>query len=407
MSGTDTPILHVDMDAFYASIESREEPSLRGVPLAVGGDGARGVVMSASYEARAFGVRSAMPSVRAKRLCPDLVFVPPNFTRYQRESEEVLAIFFSFTPLVEQLSLDEAFLDVSGAARLFGEPYRIAERIRELVRAKRGLVCSVGIAPNKFLAKLASEKAKPDGIVLLRPGDVRAFLDALPVEDIWGVGEQTAAAIRRLGARSVAELRSLPRAALVKSLGAGPAEHLLALSDGRDERTVVVSEPAKQVSAEETFDRDIDAPQDIRRELLRLAGRVAARLREGGVAARTITVKIRLANFKTLTRSRTIPEPTTNAVRMAGVAAELFASARLERPRIRLLGIAGTNLISGPAPVQLRFGSRSERWPQADRAVDRLRERFGSEAVELAAIAPRRPKRIPRSRGPRGTVPAE
>jgi DNA polymerase-4 len=275
------------------------------------------------------------------------------------------------------------------------------------VREERSLVCSVGIAPNKFLAKLASESAKPDGIVLIHPSDVRSFLDALSVEDLWGVGEQTGAAIRRLGARSVSELRALPRAALVKSLGAGPAEHLLGLADGVDQRAVVVSEPAKQVSAEETFERDIDAPQDIKRELLRLAGRVAARLREGGVAPRTITVKIRLANFKTLTRSRTLAEPTTNAVRMADVAGELFSSVRLERPRIRLLGIAGSNLISGPAPTQLRLGGRGERWPQADRAVDRVRERFGSDAVEFAAIAPRRPRRIPRSRSPRDTVPPQ
>jgi len=204
------PILHVDMDAFYASVEVREDPSLAGKPVAVGGGGARGVVMAASYEARAFGVHSAMPGVRARRLCPGLIFVPPNFTLYRAESDQILQILFSFTPVVEQISLDEAFLDIGGSTRLFGEPVAIAEKIRARVRSERSLVCSVGVAPNKFLAKLASQHAKPDGVVHVPAAAIHQFLDPLPCSALWGVGEQTAAALDRLGVRTVGDIVALP-----------------------------------------------------------------------------------------------------------------------------------------------------------------------------------------------------
>jgi len=396
------PILHVDMDAFYASVEARDDRTLAGRPLAVGGAGPRGVVMSASYEARAFGVRSAMPSVRARRLCPDLIFVPPDFDRYQAESHKVMEIFFSFTPLVEPLSLDEAFLDVTGAARLFGSPEEIAAQIRERVRTDRSLSCSVGVAPNKFLAKLASARAKPDGVCVVRADRVRAFLDPLPVGDLWGVGEQTAAALDRLGARTVADLLALPDGVLARALGPGPAAHLLALSRGDDDRAVVPHEPAKQVSAENTFERDLDATADIEREILRLAERVAVRLRASSAAARTITLKVRFANFRTITRSRTIDEPTDSAARLSAVAKDLYDRLRLVRPRIRLLGVAGSGLSSGAPPEQLHLGERPDRWRHADRAMDTLRHRFGDEAVDRAALADRRrvTKREPKP--PRG-----
>jgi DNA polymerase-4 len=384
------PILHVDMDAFYASVEARDDATLAGRPLAVGGAGPRGVVMSASYEARAFGVRSAMPSVRARRLCPDLLFVPPDFDRYQDESEHLMAIFGSFTPLVEPLSLDEAFLDVTGAARLFGEPVRIAHRIRERVRAERSLSCSVGVAPNKFLAKLASARAKPDGVLVVPAGGVRAFLDPLPVTDLWGVGEQTATALHRLGVRTVADLLALPPGVLERALGPGPAEHLRALGRGVDDRRVVPHEPAKQVSAEETFERDLDDAADINRELLRLAERVAGRLRAGRIAGRTVTIKVRFANFRTLTRSRTLAEPADSAQRLADVAKDLYERMRLVRPRIRLLGVAASGLSTQAPSEQLRLGERPDRWRHADRAMDTLRRRFGGDAVDRAALADRR-----------------
>ena len=386
----DEPILHVDMDAFYASVEARDDPTLAGKPVAVGSAGPRGVVMSASYEARAFGVRSAMPSVRARRLCPDLAFVPPDFRRYKAESDRVMAILGAFTPLVEPLSLDEAFLDVSGAGRLFGSPVRIAHAIREQVRSERSLSCSVGVAPNKLLAKLASARAKPDGVLIVHAGAVREFLDPLPVDELWGVGEQTAAALDRLGARRVGDILALPRGVLARALGPGPAAALEAIARGDDDRPVEPHEPAKQVSAEETYDRDLDAADDVRRELLRLAERVAARLREARLAARTITIKVRFANFKTVTRSRTIDEPTDSAADLSATARDLFDRMSLVRPRVRLLGVAASSLVTGIPAQQLRLGERPDRWRHADQAMDTLRQRFGGDAVDRAALADRR-----------------
>ena len=399
------PILHVDMDAFYASVEARDDRTLAGRPLAVGGAGPRGVVMSASYEARAFGVRSAMPSVRARRLCPDLVFVPPDFERYQAESERLMEILGTFTPLVEALSLDEAFLDVTGAVRMFGTPTDIAHQIRERVRDQRALSCSVGVAPNKFLAKLASALAKPDGVLVVRADAIRAFLDPLAVEHLWGVGEQTAAALDRLGARTVQDLLALPEGVLTRALGPGPATHILSLARGLDDRAVVPHEPAKQISAEETYERDLDAADDVHREILRLAERVATRLRASKVTARTITLKVRFASFRTVTRSRTLDAPADSAARLAAVAKDLYRRMSLVRPRIRLLGVAATGLVAGAASEQMQLGERPDRWRHADRAMDTLRERFGGDAVDRAALAERRrvtrpaPKPKPRRPG--------
>jgi DNA polymerase IV len=395
------PILHVDMDAFYASVEARDDRTLAGKPLAVGGAGPRGVVMSASYEARAFGVRSAMPSVRARRLCPDLVFVPPDFERYQAESKRIMEIFTAFTPLVEPLSLDEAFLDVAGAARLFGSPEEIAHQIRDRIRSERSLTGSVGVAPNKFLAKLASAHAKPDGVFVVRAGGERAFLDPLPVIELWGVGEQTAIALERLGVRIVADLLVLPNGVLVRALGPGPAGHLIGLARGVDDRPVVAHEPAKQVSAEETYDRDLDAAADVLREILRLADRVAPRLRSGRLAARTVTLKVRFANFRTVTRSRTLGSPTDSAQTIAAVAKELYERMSLVRPRIRLLGVAASGLVGEAPTEQLQLGERPDRWRHADRAMDTLRRRFGGDAVDRAALADRRRVSRPAPRAPK------
>jgi DNA polymerase-4 len=380
------------MDAFYASVEVREDQSLAGKPIAVGGGGPRGVVMAASYEARAFGVHSAMPGVRARRLCPGLIFVPPNFSLYRLESDHILDIFFSFTPLVEQISLDEAFLDVGGSVRLFGDPVTIAGKIRARIRSERGLVCSVGVAPNKFLAKLASQRAKPDGVVHVPADRIRDFLDPLPVDALWGVGEQTAAALDRLGVRTVAELAALPDGVMERAFGHGPATHLRSLAAGRDERAVVPYEPAKQISAEQTFERDLDVLDHIHREILRLSDRVAGRLRAGGLSARTITIKVRFSDFKTITRSRTLPAPTDGAARIYAAGRDLYGALRLFRPRIRLLGVAASGLVNGVGPEQLRLGEHPDRWRSADRAVDVLRERYGNDAVERATVSEQRPR---------------
>ncbi|HEX2026232.1 MAG TPA: DNA polymerase IV [Actinomycetota bacterium] len=383
------PILHVDMDAFYASVEALKDPSLAGAPVAVGGAGPRGVVMSASYEARRFGVRSAMPAAQARRRCPELVFVPPDFESYRAYANRLRELFLSFTPLVEPLSLDEAFLDVSGATSLFGPPAGIAERIRVAVREELELGCSVGVAPNKFLAKLASGAAKPAGVIVVAADAVEAFLNPLPVEMVWGVGERTHEVLARLGVRTVGDLAATPRSVLERVVGEGAGAHLAELAAGRDERPVIPYEPPKQISHEETFDRDLDADEDVLRELLRLSHRVAARLRSDGYRARTVTIKARLASFATLTRSKTIPDPTDTGADLYRVAGSLYAALPGSRRRIRLLGIAASGLI--PAGAEQLALVRSGRWEDAERAVDRIERRFGPGSAFPAALLDRPP----------------
>lgn len=378
------PILHVDMDAFYASVEILKDPHLRGRPVVVGGAGVRGVVMSASYEARRFGVSSAMPSARARRLCPDAVFVSPDFPSYRAYSTRLREVLLSFTPLVEPLSLDEAFLDVSGATRLFGSPAEIAGTVRARVREELSLSCSVGVAPNKFLAKIASAAAKPDGVVVVRADEVLAFLHPLPVGALWGVGERTHEVLERLGVRTVGELAAVPLRVLERTLGEAQARHLAALASGRDERTVVPYEAPKQVSHEETFDRDLDAEEDVMRELLRLSFRVAARLRTEGYRARTVALKVRLASFATLHRSRTLPDPTDVGADLYRVVADLYRAIPGTRRRIRLLGVAASGLV--PAGTDQLALVRAGRWGDAERAMDRIERRFGQGATVPATL---------------------
>ena len=299
------PILHVDLDAFYASVAILKDPSLKGKPVIVGGTGARGVVTSASYEARRYGVHSAMPSVRARRLCPEGIFLPPDFDAYRVHSNRFREVLLAHTPLVEPISLDEAFLDVAGAVVLFGSPETIAKRIRREVAREVGITCSVGIAPTKFVAKLASDGCKPDGMLHVPRGEVASFLEPLAVGRLWGVGEKTGELLGRLAIRTVGDLGRTPVTILERLLGEAAATHLAQLANGVDDRPVVPYESPKSIGHEETFDRDLDDEQEILRELLALSGRVAARLREDGYRSRTITLKVRLANFTTLTRSRT------------------------------------------------------------------------------------------------------
>jgi DNA polymerase-4 len=378
------PVLHVDMDAFYASVEVLKEPALAGRPVVVSGGGPRGVVMSASYEVRAFGVHSAMPAARARRLCPAAVFVPPDFASYRAHATRLREVLLSFTPAVEPLSLDEAFLDVVGATTLFGSPDEIARRVRARVREELSLACSVGVAPNKLLAKLASARAKPDGLLAVPAGGILEFLHPLPVTALWGVGERTHEVLDRLGARTVGELAGIPFRVLERALGDGTARHLADLAEGRDDRPVVPYEPPKQVSHEETFDRDIDARDDIRRELLRLSFRVAARLRKEGYRARTVVLKARLASFTTLTRSRTLPDATDTGAVLYRTVAELYGQVPGDRKRIRLLGVAGTGLV--PSGAEQLALVRAGRWEDAERALDRIEQRFGQGAAFPAAL---------------------
>ena len=378
------PILHVDMDAFYASVEVLKVPSLGGKAVVVGSPGPRGVVMSASYEARRFGVHSAMPSARARRLCPEAVFVPPDFSSYRAYSTRLREIFLSITPVVEPLSLDEAFLDVGGATNLFGPPPEIARLVRERVQGELALVCSVGVAANKLLAKLGSAQAKPDGLVVVPAAGATAFLHPLPVTALWGVGGKTHEVLERLGVRTVGELAGLPYRVLERALGEGPARHLHDLAAGRDDRRVVPYEPPKQVSHEETFDHDLDAPERINRELLRLSFRVASRLRKEGYRARTVVLKARLASFTTLTRSRTIADPTDTGATIYGIVADLYAHIPGARKRIRLLGVAGSGLV--PSGAEQLALVRAGRWEDAERALDRIEARFGPGAAFPAAL---------------------
>ena len=386
-----TPILHVDMDAFYASVELIKDPSLRGKPVIVGGQGGRGVVTSASYEAREFGIRSAMPTIQARRLCPRGIFLPNDFAAYQDLSAKIREVFLSFTPLVEPLSLDEAFLDVSGSVKLFGDPVTIARTVKERI-AELGLTCTVGVAPNKFLAKLASTRAKPDGLLVVPPDGVEAFLHPLPVRALWGVGEATGETLRRLGIKTVGDLAGIPTRTLERAVGDSLGAHLAHLAAGRDERPVTPNEAAKSVGSEETFAADLDADEDILREILRLADRTAGRLRSKGLCGRTVTIKVRWASFQTITRSRTLPAEIDTAAEIYAVAQDLYERLAPATPRIRLLGVSVTSLAAGPPRRQLDLlGERAGRagWQEASAAIDSIRERFGSSSVGPATLVDR------------------
>jgi DNA polymerase IV len=389
------PILHVDMDAFYASVEQRDDPTLQGRPVVVGGEGGRGVVAAASYEARRFGIHSAMPMVRARRLCPELVVVGSNFERYREASRAVMAILRSYTPLVEPLSLDEAFLDVAGAVRLFGDPSTIGHRIRADVRAQLDLPCSVGVGPTKSVAKLLSAKAKPDGLLHWPAAEVRDRLRPLPVSDLWGAGPKTVERLTSYGFRTVGQLADADLRTLQRVIGEAQGAQLQRLARGEDPRRVTTHDPAKSISAEETFEEDLDDPVVLRRHVLRLAEKVGRRLRKAEVAGRTVTLKVRFASFETVTRSMTLPAATDRTHDLVVVAGQLLDGLRLERARVRLLGVGVSNLGDGDTarqlsldapetPVELPWSDR--RWEDVERVADTVAERFRGIGVSYAAL---------------------
>lgn len=397
-------ILHVDLDAFYASVEQMRHPHLRGKPIAVGG----GVVLAASYEARRFGVRSAMPLGEARRRCPQLIVVDGSFSDYVDLSDRVFDICRSYTPQVEQISIDEAFLDVSGATHLFGQPATIASRIRSDVRRDLGLAISAGVARTKFLAKVGSRVAKPDGLVLIEPDGEIDFLHALPVELIWGVGPVTAARLADLGIATVGELATTPEEALVARLGKGTGRHLHALAWNRDPRPVVTRRRAGSVGAQSAFGRDERDFAVYRRVLARLADRVGARLRKKSRAGRTITLRVRFSDLQAITRATTLGAATasTEALYRVGVhLAETEIPHAAEGRGVGLLGLRVSNLVRSPH-LQLELPlldphcdrvdrSGTERALAAarlDHAIDGLRERFGKETVGRAStlLDPRR-----------------
>jgi DNA polymerase-4 len=385
-------ILHVDMDAFYASVEVLLDPSLAGKPVIVGGAGNRGVVASCSYEARAYGVRSAMPSTRARRLCPHAVFVHGKHDVYGEFSQRIHAVFHDYTPLVEGISLDEAFLDVAGARRRLGAPTRIAALVREQVQRRHGITCSVGIASTKFVAKLASGHAKPDGVLLIPKDATVEFLRALPVGALWGVGERTEAALARWGIRTVAELADSDVATVQRAVGRVAGAHLYDLAWGRDPRPVQPGREEKSIGAEVTFPSDVADLMVVQAQALDLADRCAARLRHQRLLARTVTVKIRTSDFRTLTRSRTLPTPTDVGREVYLAARDLLAGVDLGGLPVRLVGVRVEGLSAAASTVRQptleeAVGEIAPGRREAERVMDHVRERFGPAAIRPASSA--------------------
>ncbi len=385
---TTATILHIDMDAFFASVELLEHPELRGTPVIVGGTAGRGVVTSATYEARRFGVRSAMPMSQALRLCPKATVLPSHYERYSHFSRRVMDIFRDMTPLVEPLSIDEAFLDVAGARRLFGSPATIAETIRARVLSDTGLTCSVGAASAKFVAKMASTRAKPDGLLVVPAEATLDFLHPLPVGALWGVGRTTQEALERRGLRLIGDLAATPPEVLSKVLGDAAGAKLHALAWGIDARRVSTHRPEKSMGHENTFGADVTDPERVRRELLGQADRVAVRLRKAGYTARTVSLKLRYADFTTITRSRTLGEPTDLARRIYEEVRDIYDGVRRPSDRIRLVGVRAEHLVDASGN-QLSLWDPDEDWREAERAVDAASMRFGRGVVKPASLMSR------------------
>jgi len=364
-------ILHVDMDAFYASVEERDNPKLKGKPVVVGA-GIRGVVSAANYEARKYGIHSAMPIFRAKTLAPHAVFITPDLEKYSAVSKEVMQIFNDVTPYVEPISLDEAFLDVTGAKRLLGSGRDIADLIRKRVEKEQGITCSVGIAHNKFIAKIASAACKPNGVLEIDPAKMLDFLHPLAASQIWGVGAKTNEQLAKMGLFTVADIANTPRNTLIKILGQASGASLYELAWGRDYRDVITEHIEKSISASETFSFDIDKQEEILKEYLRLTEKVAERMREKNLAANT--------------RSKTLDLPTTGTQEIFEVVKALYLALNLDRALIRLVGVGLDSLVENEDLQQMVLGQRDSGWRQVDRAVDLVKEKFGRSSLRPARL---------------------
>jgi DNA polymerase-4 len=411
------------MDAFFVSVELLDRPELRGKPVVVGGTGSRGVVAAASYEARVYGVFSAMPTVRARRLCRNAIFLPGNHERYAEVSTRVMAIFRSYTPLVEPISLDEAFLDVSGARRSIGDGPSIGRAIRQRVLDEERLTCSVGVATSKFVAKLASEAAKPRvtpagpaqgiGVMIVPSGSETRFLNPLPAKALWGVGPKTLARLERLGIHTIGDIAALPVATLVGALGKASGRHLHDLAHAVDDRPVVPDQKPRSISHEETFPRDVRDPVRLVSEVVRMADGVATRLRRAELTGRTVTLKVRFGDFRTITRASTLPDPVDDAAAISRAAREMLSAIDVSEG-VRLLGVGATGLATGSAR-QLSFdglagagagagtaagssasGRGDDSWREASGAIDEIRERFGDTAIGPASAVGRHGLRVKR-----------
>jgi DNA polymerase-4 len=385
MSENIATILHVDMDAFYASVEERDDPKLKGKAVVVG-VGKRGVVSAANYEARKFGIRAAMPIYKAKALAPHAVFIAPNMARYAEVSEQVMAIFRDVTPHVEPISLDEAFLDVTGARRLLGSGIEIADQIRKRVEKDLGITCSVGIAHNKFIAKIASGHCKPNGVLEVDPEKMLEFLHPLAANEIWGVGPKTNELLEKMGLFTIADIANTPRSTLIRVLGQASGASLYELAWGRDYRDVITEHAEKSISASQTFDVDLYQPEEILKEFLRLTEKSADRMRAKGLATNTISIKVRFADFKTISRSRTLDLPTTGTQEIFEVAKSLYLGLELDRVLVRLVGVSLDSLVVNDDVTQMVLGERTSSWQQADRAIDRVKAKFGRSSLRPARL---------------------
>ncbi|MBI5166320.1 MAG: DNA polymerase IV [candidate division NC10 bacterium] len=401
-------IIHVDMDAFFASIEEMDNPSYKGKPVIVGADPkkgkGRGVVSACSYEARKFGIHSAMPISWAYRLCPQGIYLPVRMERYQEVSERIFQILGRYTDLVEPVSIDEAFLDVTGATRLFGPAEEIAKRIKEEIRHGLGLVASVGVASNKFTAKVASDLGKPDGFVVVKEGEERAFLEDLPLSRLWGVGPKTEERLKALGLKTIGELARKPEVELVSTFGK-LGSHLWRLSNGIDDSPVTPEAEVRSIGAETTFEEDTDDPAFLRRTLLQLSDRVAERLRGEGYKGRTVTLKLRYQDFTTLTRSFTLPGPISAGSDVYREALKLLEKIPLASRRVRLLGVSVSKLeaLAQESPGQLPLFPVGDRKGRLEGAVDAIRSRFGEEAIGRASLpVPARQTGVSRPRRKKG-----
>ncbi|MGK9147326.1 DNA polymerase IV [Plantibacter flavus] len=386
-----TPILHVDMDAFFVSVELLERPELRGLPIIVGHQEGRSVVTSASYEARRYGVRAAMPVSQAMRLCPSAVVLPPHHDRYREYSDRVMEVFESVTPLVEPLSIDEAFLDVSGAVRLLGRPRTIAALVKRRVFEATSLPCSVGVASTKYVAKLASGMSKPDGLLVVPAHETLDFLHPLPVGALWGVGGRTEEQLTNRGIRTIGQLAATPLAAIQRAVGEASGRRLLELANGVDPRGIELTRREKSISHEMTFAVDVADATVVKREILNLAGLVAIRLRKGGFAGRTIAIRVRYADFSTVTRSRTLGEATNVGRRVYDEAASLFDELDRNGRLVRLIGVKVDQLVDADT-AGAALWDPDEEWREAEQTIDRVASRFGDLAIAPASLlgTPRR-----------------
>ena len=391
-----TPILHVDMDAFFVSVELLKRPDLRGKPVLVGGTAGRGVVAAASYEARRYGVNSAMPMSVALQRCPNAVVLRGDYASYSKYSKRVMAIFEELTPLVEPLSIDEAFLDVSGARRLHGSPAEIASTIRKRVLAETGLTCSIGVAATKYVAKVASSRAKPNGMLVVPAADTIAFLHPLPVSALWGVGRVTEESLARFGLRTVGDVAAMPQPALERAVGPALAAKLGSLANGIDPRHVHTTRSEKSIGHESTFTHDLTDPADLRRELLRLSSNVAVRLRKACMVGRTVVLKLRYGDFRTVTRSRTLSEPTDVARRIYDEVSDALGELIGDGQRVRLIGVRAEQLRVSTTGSLL--WDPDEDWRDAERTIDEVTAKFGRGAVTPATLVRPGERRAERSR---------